>query len=67
MIAVFDFLPTFCPNCGTKTVYNDPLTLQDFNAKCSFSCKCGFAYQKADTAHILEAAEKSGGDMKQHH
>jgi hypothetical protein len=73
MIALYDFLPRFCPNCGKQQF--DPgrldqrrLMRQDFIiAKCSFSCDCGLGYQCANTELLREAATNAGGDLAQYH
>ncbi len=73
MIALYDFEPKFCPNCGAES----PLPLQtkneevcramrhDFHVYCSFRCrKCGVHYQKVQTEYALVAADSSGGDLR---
>lgn len=70
-IALYNFVPKFCPNCGAPTHLKDPLTddekawkmlPRDTDYKCgaSHSCKCGVSYQQIDTSTALEAAHKHG-------
>ena len=55
MKATFDFIPTYCPNCGQRLF--DPgkaeylntlrLALDDYHAGQPFTCDCGLAFEKA--------------------
>jgi hypothetical protein len=67
MIAIFDFIPKYCPNCGLPTlVRSDPVNLAEFSSHLSFFCSyCELVFQKAHTNEILRAAQTSGGDL--HH
>ncbi len=62
MIALFDFAPKFCPNCG-KNVEPKGYTREDFFANASFSCNCGLSYQHCDSQVLVEAARETGGDL----
>ena len=65
MLAIFSGMPKFCPQCGNKlAVGHDQYALADWQAHCSHSCDCGFAYQLADGQALLDAATESGGDME---
>jgi hypothetical protein len=65
MIAILDYEPRFCPNCGKVFPCNQD-SHQDFNAYCSFVCpKCGACYQKATSTSILETAGANGGDLRE--
>lgn len=77
MIALFDFVPRYCPNCGKDTRLLRPATeaerrngitsYGDFLAGASHAClSCGMKYQYADKAEMLKAAANSGGDLKQY-
>lgn len=79
MIALFDFIPRFCPNCGKPLgVANAPTSedrkyhthpAQDFNAFASHHCAsthCDLQFQKCETALLVDAADKTGGDLKQY-
>ena len=48
MIALFDFIPSFCPNCGQKfSIKDDKYCRQDFWGGCAHTCsKCGMHFQK---------------------
>jgi hypothetical protein len=64
VIALFTFLPSFCPNCGRRGRITG-LVHADFDAFASFSCvDCGLDYQRVDEEHALDAAEAAGGDLK---
>ena len=77
MLAIYDFIPNFCPNCGRDAGLDGyaPCFITagkhyrrdaDYNALAAHSCECYLVFQKADTQAILDAAENSGGDMKQY-
>ena len=66
MKAVYDFIPTYCPNCGAPTGVNHKYYKADYNAKCTHTCDCGVQFQKADTDKIKKAAIDSGGDADRH-
>jgi transposase-like protein len=67
MIAIFDFSPKFCPNCGSDIEKRERYSIQDYNSKASFYCMdCKLQYQLATRSHILIAAKESGGDLMQY-
>jgi hypothetical protein len=49
MIAIFDFIPAYCPNCGMHWNLTED-DLQDFENGQPFTCDCGLTFQKADQA-----------------
>jgi hypothetical protein len=70
-IALYNFVPNYCPHCGAPTHLNDLLTpdelawkmlprATDLNCGASHTCKCGVSYQKIETPTALEAARKHG-------
>lgn len=65
MIALFDFVPRYCPNCGLPTrVRSDPINLAEYSGHLSFYCSyCELIFQKAYTSEMLRAAKVSGGDL----
>ena len=66
MIMLCNFTPANCANCG-RNLHWDRYSRSDFNAWCSFRCSgCGMHYQKAITSELKNAAEKSGGDLKEY-
>lgn len=67
MIALFDFIPRYCPSCGLPTlVRTDPASLADYSSHLSFFCShCDLIFQKAFTRELVRAARLSGGDL--HH
>ena len=67
MIALFDFLPTYCPHCGERLPFDDALARIDFDYSNSHSCDCGLAFQKATTKTLRDAAKASGGDLNRYH
>lgn len=65
MIALYDFIPRYCPYCGQATsVTSDPASVADFSSRFSFRCgHCNLVYQKAHTRQLLRLARESGGDL----
>jgi hypothetical protein len=67
MVALFDFTPQFCPNCGQDPRLSSLLTHKDYERKCSFICECGLHYQYVpDRQTLIEVARKTGGDLGQY-
>lgn len=65
MIALFDFVPMCCPNCGEHfELDSDRLALNDYTSKCSHTCGCGLSFQFADSKALVVAAHDSGGDLR---
>jgi transcription elongation factor Elf1 len=66
MIAVYDFVPSFCPNCGkeidlTGRAPGGYWRDADYNAGASHECQgCGLMYQRAAREDILTAADAYG-------
>lgn len=79
MLAIYNFVPSYCPNCGQAIDLKgyggdgyEPGSRYrkdaDYRAGCSHYCpKCNLGYQYANRQNILDAAEASGGDMKQYY
>ena len=65
MIALFDFVPRYCPQCGQITlVVQDPAVLSDYSSYMACYCPhCELLYQKANTNALLKASQMSGGDL----
>jgi hypothetical protein len=66
MIALYNFLPLYCPSCGTHTRLDhaDNILRGKFKAKQALSCGvCGLRYQLADNTELFRAATASGGDL----
>ena len=66
MIALYNFLPLYCPSCGTPTRLDrkDNPLIGKFKAKQALSCAiCGVTYQLADNTEIFRSATASGGDL----
>jgi rubredoxin len=65
VIALYDFIPRYCPHCGQQTGFiNDPAHVADFSGYFSFDCvNCGLVFQKAHTRQLLRLARESGGDL----
>jgi len=64
MLALFNFIPRFCPNCGAAAIcesIKDEVWAYRLRAVCT--CECGMHYQSARTDAIIKAAEDSEGDM----
>lgn len=72
MLAVYDFIPSYCPNCGAKINLKgkDPHGFwrdADYNAGASYQCDCGLMYQRTHRESILVAADSyRNGDLREH-
>lgn len=63
-LAVFNYAPNYCPNCGQYIALDDEHDNHDYhNARASFSCRCDFSWGKVDSKDILNAHE----DLREHH
>lgn len=68
MIALYDAIPSYCPQCGTPVLLVDQMAKTDALNRCSHKCRsCGLGWQLADRNLMLDAAEQSGGDMGRYH
>lgn len=57
MLAVFSFIPNFCPSCGEKTkIKNHSEKKMDYVAGAGFECTCGLKYQSCEKEDILSIA-----------
>lgn len=75
MIALYDFIPKHCPNCGVPTGLDRRPTLEerkhhirpagDYLHGASHTCDCGLSYQFAQSDTLLEASRKDG-DLAQY-
>jgi hypothetical protein len=66
VIALLNYIPLYCPSCGTPTRLDraDNTQLVIFEALKALNCvTCGAMYQLADRTDILRAATARGGDM----
>lgn len=69
MIALYDFIPGYCPNCGKRLVWIDStsekagIDVTDYLDHCCFVCDCGVHSQKAATDRLRRTATVSGGDL----
>jgi len=63
-LALFNFEPKYCSNCGRTSVHRDSHygNIQ-YQLRNSFQCPCGFRYQKAKEETLLHAAALSDGDL----
>lgn len=57
MIAVFDFIPGHCPNCGHQLNFTAKYAASDYLAKNAHTCDCGMKFQFVETKKILEIAD----------
>ena len=66
MLALYNFIPLYCPSCGTPTRLeraNNPMSGK-FKAHQALDCAiCGVTYQLASQQDILREATAGGGDM----
>jgi hypothetical protein len=68
-VAVFDFIPTYCPRCGEKTGLTGTGAggIADYVHHASHYCRgCGLGYQYVETENILSAADRDRGDLRHH-
>lgn len=64
MIALFDFLPAYCPNCGKEIKLHKDCKAE-YQHGVSMQCRnCGLSYQLAQRPAMLECA-KVNGDLAQ--
>jgi len=62
VLFIMNEIPNYCPMCGRQLQVCE----NDFYGFCSHTCpKCKAHFQYARTGDILDAADKSGGDMKE--
>ena len=66
MIALYNFIPLYCPSCGTPTRLDrvdNPMSGK-FKARQTLTCAiCGVIYQRAEQTDLMRAATASGGDI----
>jgi len=70
-IALFNFIPAYCPKCGGKISWKLPTltAISEFKNEIlyeGFSVTCGCCniyFQCVDTRHLIEAATKQGGTL----
>lgn len=65
MIALLDFVPKFCPVCGTPFSLISHDQIPDFFSGASFGCQknCGITYAYAETQVLRIAATSAGSDL----
>jgi transposase-like protein len=66
MIALYTFIPLYCPSCGTPTRLDriDNALSGKYQAHQSQQCSiCGVMFQLATKTDLLRAATASGGDL----
>lgn len=74
MIALYDFVPHYCANCGEETGLHrkrkDKFEIApdvDYRAGASHTClKCGVLYAHAEYADMMVAADTSKSDLRQY-
>jgi len=67
VIAVMDFMPGYCPNCGAELAMNQSLYAHyDWAAGASHRCpkECGIHFARADHEEVLKAADASNSDLR---
>jgi putative salt-induced outer membrane protein YdiY len=66
MIALYNFLPLYCPSCGTPTRldHTEYMLRGKFKAKQALSFGvCGLRYQLVDNTELFRAVTASRGDL----
>jgi hypothetical protein len=66
MIALYTFVPFYCPSCGTPTRLDrvENAFIGKYQAHQTLSCSiCVVIYQLASKTDLLRAATASGGDL----
>lgn len=78
LIALYNFVPHYCPNCGQPTTLFRESNLAkamggpvvradaDYRVGASHSCKCGVMFAMAEPEHLKDAADASGSDLSQY-
>ena len=64
-IALYNFVPHYCPFCGKGISFADHLGRNDYHAQTSHTCPaCLTKYQYVrNTDLLLRTADKAGGDL----
>ena len=66
MIALYDFIPLYCPSCGNPTRLDraDNMLSGKYKAHQALRCpSCQMIYQLTDKTDLLRAATASRGDL----
>lgn len=63
MIALFNFIPNYCPLCGKNIRPYGSLATADYLEGLSHTCSCGLHYQYIKDKTILDALEQEESDM----
>jgi hypothetical protein len=66
MIALYNFIPLYCPSCDTPTCLDhaDNVLRGKYQAHQAISCLiCGVMYQLSTNINLLRAATSTGWDM----
>ena len=67
MIALYDFIPAFCPYCGHETQLRGPEQSRDYLGHASHSCpRCGVHFAYCHTEALSKTAESEGSDLPQY-
>jgi hypothetical protein len=70
MIALYNFIPLYCPSCGSPTRLgraDNPMSGK-YQAHQALTCPiCGVMFQLAGKTEILRAATASGGDLVEYY
>jgi len=67
MIALFDFMPAFCPRCGGPLGPWDRAETGDLLAWASHYClSCGMKFAVAPTDNLLAAADNADSDLRKY-
>ena len=70
MIYLSEFIPHYCPSCGTPTRFQVPNNPDEgrFKALQALNCvTCGVWFQRATQKDLLRAATASGGDLLEYY
>jgi transcription elongation factor Elf1 len=64
MIALYDFIPRYCPGCGSESPVGN--SVRDYLGFASCGCRnCGVTFQLAPYDAMLDAADANGqGDLR---
>lgn len=59
MIALYNFIPHFCPNCGTEIHFKGPFALSDYTGGASHFCKgCELHYARVSSKALIDASKQ---------
>lgn len=63
-IALYNFIPNHCPNCGKEiNINNSRYAVRDFQVGASHECNCGLYFAHASTESLKKTASENDSDL----